>query len=124
MLFLVTCDKDPVGTGNGYVPDSRITASSILNDKTKPKYARFNGPSAWCASKNDLVPVLQIDLGVRYILCAVATQGNVDNDDMVTKYLFATSLDNSEWKRYQKSGVDLVSNRTFSCADLLRLNAP
>lgn len=55
-----------LGMSTGIIADKQITASSTLSDEWLPKYARLNGPKAWCGKPNDKSDkdeYLQIDLG-------------------------------------------------------------
>ncbi|EDO30631.1 predicted protein, partial [Nematostella vectensis] len=90
----------PVGLANLEVPDSNITASSVLNITTPPSQGRLNSlGGSWCANTTDTAPYLQVDLGTRHVICAVSTQGSPSADQWVQSYEVHGSLD----------GVTLIS---------------
>ncbi|XP_048583976.1 uncharacterized protein LOC5501433 isoform X1 [Nematostella vectensis] len=99
----VTCDKHPVGLANLEVPDSNITASSVLNITTPPSQGRLNSlGGSWCANTTDTAPYLQVDLGTRHVICAVSTQGSPSADQWVQSYEVHGSLDGVTWVPYKE----------------------
>ncbi|EDO36086.1 predicted protein, partial [Nematostella vectensis] len=52
---------------------------------------------SWCAAPSDVTPYLQVDLGSRHVICAVATQGSPTADHWVQTYKIQASLDGSSW---------------------------
>ena len=73
------CNSADCGQSLG-VKDSRIPKNSITasgwDGTAYPHYARLNGKRAWCSSRNDRNAYLQIELGTRHRITAVATQGS------------------------------------------------
>ena len=95
-----------LGLGNGYILDSDISSSSVLNASTRAKNGRlnYNGGSSWCAATNDSKPYLQIEFERLYIICAVSTQGNSQGDQWVKTFTLQTSKDGTTWTDYQEAG--------------------
>jgi len=85
------------------ITDTAISASSTMSTNTPTKNARLNyaASDSWCASTADTNPYLQIDLGVSYVLCSIETQGNSQNENMVTSYSIQTSMDGVAWRDYK-----------------------
>ena len=77
-----------------------MTASSYHSANFQPAYGRLNGKrgDGWCAgtsSRND--EWLQVDLGKLYTVCAVATQGDRNGNEWVTKFKLSFSVDGESW---------------------------
>ena len=54
----------PAGVSDGSLEDSAFTASSFLDNDSRPHAARLNSSSgAWCSNVSDKQQYLQIDLG-------------------------------------------------------------
>jgi len=85
------------------IPDTAISASSTLSANTPTKNARLNYAvsDSWCASTADTDPYLQISLYVPYVFCAIETQGNSKNENMVTSYSVQISYGGSVWYDYK-----------------------
>ena len=55
----------PAGLSDGSIEDSAITASSSLDNASKPHTGRLNSSAgAWCPNVSDKQQYLQIDLGL------------------------------------------------------------
>ena len=65
---------------NGYIPDSSITASSHLSADHMPKYARLGGNKYWESLADDTSPWIQVDLGSRYTVIGLQTEGHYWSD--------------------------------------------
>ncbi|XP_020631475.1 uncharacterized protein LOC110068439 [Orbicella faveolata] len=110
-----------LGISRGDVRDNQLTASSTLSDEWLPKYARLNGPKAWCGKPNDKSDkdeYLQIDLGKVQMVTRVAVEGK--EWDLVEGYYLWYSQDGKEWKAYSESGDKLEANsycHLGKCAD-------
>ena len=100
------CEKESFGVGDGRIADSQLTASS--SNKTA-RYGRLNSNVSWCATDDDRNPYLQIDLGVKCILCAVSTQGDARGNFWVVTYHLQSSDDGVVWKNYSINGVYKVT---------------
>ena len=89
-----------------------MTASSIYNDYHQAAYGRLNGDrgNGWCAleaRRSD--DWLQVDLGMSIQACGLATQGDIQSNNVVTAFKLSYSSDGRSWKTYQcKSGEDMV----------------
>lgn len=109
----------PVGVEDrNIIPDGRMTASTIYNNKFSPHYGRLNeqrGKKAWSPkTKTNRTDYLQVDIGaVRYV-CAVATQGcgKTNNKEWTTSYKLHVSSDGAIWKVYKENNVEKVSKLT------------
>ena len=88
-------------------PDSSFSASSSFSPKFAPSKGRLNGEIAWAPNGNDDPDdYLQIDLQHEYVICAVATQGKIN--EWTTKYKIQLSLDGTNFVPYQENNVDKV----------------
>jgi coagulation factor V (labile factor) len=94
----VPCSKKSLGMEDRTIPDVFITSSSQRDNSTMASLGRLQHSSSWCASSNDSSPYLQIDLGMTYVICAVATQGNPVNDEWVPSYELHYSRDGMNWR--------------------------
>ena len=95
----------------GQIPDSSFSATSAYTSDYLPKYGRLNGPHlGWCAKTKNNMPneYLQIDLGVVYWVCGVATHGRRKAGEWTTKYKISLSMNNITWNIYQWHGSDKV----------------
>ena len=99
----VGCAFDPVGvSANNDISRQRFSASSSLSGLS-PSDGQLEGSNAWIPANNDNNAFLQIDLGSRYFVCAVATQGNPNANDWTKTYKIKTSLDNV-WRTFYSEG--------------------
>ncbi|XP_073227971.1 uncharacterized protein [Porites lutea] len=104
------CAFDPVGvSADNDISKQRFSASSSLSGRS-PSDGQLGGSNAWIPANNDNNAFLQIDLGSRYFVCAVATQGNPDANDWTKTYKIKTSLDNV-WRTFYSEGG---SEKTFT----------
>ena len=84
MIYFVDC-KRPVGLETKKNQAIIITSRHRqVSSNYRPNSARLNGPYAWCPLSNQAL--LRIDLGRRYKLTAIATQGGKDLNRWVKKY--------------------------------------
>jgi hypothetical protein len=104
------CAANTIGVENKYIiPDSSFKATSSHAKKWSPSNGRLNATFGWLAKTNtNPNDYLQLDLGLPYVVCAIATQGSSDEEEWVTIYKIKTSLDNSNWTTYQEHGIDKV----------------
>ena len=84
------------------ISDQRLSASSFGSGSSASD-GRLEGSNAWIPANNDNNDFLQIDLGSRYFVCAVATQGNPNANDWTKTYKIKTSLDNV-WRTFYSEG--------------------
>ncbi|XP_078351548.1 uncharacterized protein LOC144636259 [Oculina patagonica] len=104
------CFNNAVGIANpDVIPDDHMTATSQLNETFQPAYGRLYGDrgDGWCAKEpNRTDDWLQVDLGKTVQVCAVATQGDRDNDaigsahEWVTDFKLSYSANGSTWTTY------------------------
>ena len=103
-----------LGIEDGRIPDSALTASTIVNGAHAATLARLNLAAAsgkagsWVAKKNDVNQWLQIDLGTPTTVTKVATQGRQDSDQWITSYSLPYSLAGSFWVQYTVRGKKKV----------------
>ena len=86
MWWLAVECYDPLGIDSRMktIKDNRITASSMKDDQHKPSFARLRGKNAWCSSRKDMSPYLQISLAEAYQISGIETQGS-ESDCMWVK---------------------------------------
>ena len=89
-------------SANNDISKQRFSASSSLSGRS-PSDGQLEGSNAWIPANNDNNAFLQIDLGSRYLVCAVATQGSPDANDWTKTYKIKTSLDNV-WRTFYSEG--------------------
>uniref|UniRef100_A0A8D2B9B7 Contactin-associated protein-like 4 n=1 Tax=Sciurus vulgaris TaxID=55149 RepID=A0A8D2B9B7_SCIVU len=95
------CDA-PLGST---LPPSSFSSSSVLSSSHGPGFARLNrrdGAGGWTPLVSNKYQWLQIDLGERMEVTAVATQGGYGSSDWVTSYLLMFSDSGRNWKQYRQ----------------------
>uniref|UniRef100_A0A2K5EW72 Contactin associated protein like 3 n=1 Tax=Aotus nancymaae TaxID=37293 RepID=A0A2K5EW72_AOTNA len=114
LLLLPTQTWSPVGAGNprdcdaplaSALPRSSFSSSSELSSSHGPGFSRLNrrdGAGGWTPLVSDKYQWLQIDLGERMEVTAVATQGGYGSSDWVTSYLLMFSDGGRNWKQYRR----------------------
>ncbi|XP_022785986.1 uncharacterized protein LOC111326285 [Stylophora pistillata] len=105
------CNKvcsDEIGIGTWAIKDSALTASSYLSSRRYPWMARLDGREAWCPSRNDTQPFLQVDLAKPYRLRFIATQGlhSSNNSAWVQQYTLHFRKDLFPWIPYSENGTE------------------
>ena len=99
---------------NGKLPDSVLTASSMLSATYAPGMARLHQTAAsgrggsWIAKTQDLNQWLQVDFGVETTITRIDTQGRQDGSQWVKEYTLRYSNDGSYFKQYQPEGYTKV----------------
>eukprot|EP00071_Canis_lupus_P049745 XP_022283302.1 contactin-associated protein-like 3 [Canis lupus familiaris] len=114
MLFLLSARPwSPVVAGNPYncdaalastLPREAFSSSSELSSSHGPGFASLNrrdGAGGWSPLVSDQYQWLQIDLGERMEVTAVATQGGYGSSDWVTSYILMFSDGGRNWKQYR-----------------------
>ncbi|KAK7097065.1 lymphocyte antigen 75-like [Littorina saxatilis] len=107
---LATCKDMPLLSGKHNVSDSAFSASSSLDPQHGPGRSRlgeqFSGASggAWVAKFNDAHQYLQVDLGEKIQVWAVATQGSDALKEWVGSYTLAFSQDGKIFSSYSADG--------------------
>ncbi|XP_054514161.1 contactin-associated protein-like 3 isoform X10 [Pan troglodytes] len=114
LLLLPTQTWSPVGAGNppdcdaplaSALPRSSFSSSSELSSSHGPGFSRLNrrdGAGGWTPLVSNKYQWLQIDLGERMEVTAVATQGGYGSSDWVTSYLLMFSDGGRNWKQYRR----------------------
>ncbi|XP_073734275.1 contactin-associated protein-like 3 isoform X2 [Callorhinus ursinus] len=115
MLFLLSARPwSPVVAGNTYncdvplastLPRESFSSSSELSSSHGPGFASLNrrdGAGGWSPLVSDKYQWLQIDLGERMEVTAVATQGGYGSSDWVTSYVLMFSDGGRNWKQYRQ----------------------
>lgn len=109
------CDT-ALGIESKIIQDSKISASSF-HEEFPPKYARLNGPSAWCAKDLTGELYLQVDFESLTLITAVATQGYYPDPKQlslrlgsVSKYQITFSDDGITFEVYENT----LKNKVFT----------
>ncbi|KAA8585326.1 hypothetical protein FQN60_004020 [Etheostoma spectabile] len=83
---------------------SSFLASSRYNFLYSANFAKLYGSSGWSPSPRDRQPWLQVDLGRKYRLVAIATQGTFNSYDWITKYTLLYGDRPDSWTPYIMDG--------------------
>ncbi|XP_056381233.1 contactin-associated protein-like 4 isoform X3 [Hyla sarda] len=124
ILLLLLHDPITAVNGNKYdcdgqlassLPPSSFTSSSEFSSTHSAGFARLNrrdGAGGWSPHISNKYQWLQIDLGQRTEITAIATQGKYGSSDWVTSYLLLYSDTGRNWKQYhQEEGIwELTGN--------------
>ncbi|XP_061030457.1 contactin-associated protein-like 4 isoform X4 [Eubalaena glacialis] len=114
LLLLSTPNWNRVLAGNSYDCDDPLvsalsqasfSSSSELSSSHGPGFARLNrrdGAGGWSPLVSNKYQWLQIDLGERMEITAVATQGGYGSSNWVTSYLLMFSDSGRNWKQYRQ----------------------
>ncbi|KAF6078469.1 hypothetical protein HJG60_009265 [Phyllostomus discolor] len=114
LLLLSTQNWSRVAAGNSYDCDEPLvsalsqasfSSSSELSSSHGPGFARLNrrdGAGGWSPLVSNKYQWLQIDLGERMEITAVATQGGYGSSNWVTSYLLMFSDSGRNWKQYRQ----------------------
>ncbi|KAM3863187.1 contactin-associated protein-like 4 [Diretmus argenteus] len=90
---------------------SSFRSSSHLSNSHGPGYAKLNrreGAGGWSPLSSDRYQWLEVDLGGRTQITAVATQGRYGSSDWLTAYLLMFSDTGHNWKQYrQEDGIEV-----------------
>ncbi|XP_048858191.1 contactin-associated protein-like 2 isoform X1 [Brienomyrus brachyistius] len=84
-----------------------FSASSVFASGYAAGYAKLNrrgGAGGWSPLDNDHYQWLQVDLGGRKQITAIATQGRYSSSDWTTQYRLLYSDTGRNWKPYQQDG--------------------
>ncbi|XP_062904740.1 contactin-associated protein-like 5 [Mobula hypostoma] len=82
-----------------------FNSSSEFSSSHSPGYAKLNrrdGAGGWSPLESNKYQWLQMDLGERTEITAVATQGRYGSSDWVTRYLLMFSDMGRNWKQYRQ----------------------
>ncbi|XP_076851591.1 contactin-associated protein 1-like [Brachyhypopomus gauderio] len=83
-------------------------ASSRYNFLYSAHFSKLFGSSGWSPSPQDKQPWLQIDLGRKYRIVAIATQGTFNSYDWVTKYTLLYGDRPDAWTPYVMRGGNMT----------------
>ncbi|XP_057567733.1 contactin-associated protein-like 4 isoform X6 [Hippopotamus amphibius kiboko] len=100
-MYNYDCD-DPLVSA---LSQASFSSSSELSSSHGPGFARLNrrdGAGGWSPLVSNQYQWLQIDLGERMEITAVATQGGYGSSDWVTSYLLMFSDSGGNWKQYRQ----------------------
>ncbi|KAJ7413024.1 hypothetical protein BTVI_44363 [Pitangus sulphuratus] len=99
--FYNNCDDALVSP----LPSTALTSSSELFSTHSPSFAKLNrrdGAGGWSPLESNEQQWLQVDLGDRVEIVAVATQGRYGSSDWVTSYTLMFSDTGRNWKQYRQ----------------------
>uniref|UniRef100_A0A3P9PLP9 F5/8 type C domain-containing protein n=1 Tax=Poecilia reticulata TaxID=8081 RepID=A0A3P9PLP9_POERE len=94
------------------LPHTAFTSSSVFSSGYAPGYAKLNrrgGAGGWSPLDSDHYQWLQVDLGSRRQVSAIATQGRYSSSDWTTQYRLLYSDTGRNWKPYHQDGNIWVS---------------
>ncbi|XP_056155171.1 contactin-associated protein-like 2a, partial [Lampris incognitus] len=89
------------------LPHTAFTSSSVFANGYAPGYAKLNrrgGAGGWSPLDSDHYQWLQVDLGSRKQVSAIATQGRYSSSDWTTRYRLLYSDTGRNWKPYHQDG--------------------
>uniref|UniRef100_A0A3P9J945 Contactin associated protein like 3 n=1 Tax=Oryzias latipes TaxID=8090 RepID=A0A3P9J945_ORYLA len=95
------CDRQLVAS----LPQSSFRSSSQLSSSHAPGFAKLNrrdGAGGWSPLISDRHQWLEVDLGKRTRITAIATQGRYGSSDWLTSYLLMFSDTGHNWKQYRQ----------------------
>ncbi|XP_030012152.1 contactin-associated protein-like 4 [Sphaeramia orbicularis] len=99
------CDSPLVSN----LPPSSFRSSSHFSSSHGPGFAKLNrreGAGGWSPLSSDRYQWLEVDLGERTQISAVATQGRYGSSDWLIAYLLMFSDTGHNWKQYhQEDGI-------------------
>ncbi|XP_019957931.2 contactin-associated protein-like 4 isoform X1 [Paralichthys olivaceus] len=87
------------------LPPSSFRSSSQLSSSHAPGFAKLNrreGAGGWSPLTSDRYQWLEVDLGERTRITAVATQGRYGSSDWLSSYLLMFSDTGHNWKQYRQ----------------------
>ncbi|XP_057395230.1 contactin-associated protein-like 3 isoform X6 [Balaenoptera acutorostrata] len=102
VCFLIDSCEAPLASA---LPRASFSSSSERSSSHGPGFASLNrrdGAGGWSPLVSNKYQWLQIDLGERMEVTAVATQGGYGSSDWVTSYLLMFSDGGRNWKQYRR----------------------
>ncbi|XP_029512532.2 contactin-associated protein-like 4 isoform X1 [Oncorhynchus nerka] len=96
-----SCDGPLVSS----LPQSSFRSSSQLSNSHGPGFAKVNrrdGAGGWAPVESNKYQWLEVDLGERTDITAVATQGRYGSSDWVSSFLLMFSDTGRNWKQYRQ----------------------
>ncbi|XP_029003188.1 contactin-associated protein-like 2a isoform X1 [Betta splendens] len=104
LLYLKEKCDEPLASP---LPHTAFTSSSVFSSGYTPGYAKLNrrgGAGGWSPLDSDHYQWLQVDLGSRKQISAIATQGRYSSSDWMTRYRLLYSDTGRNWKPYHQDG--------------------
>lgn len=99
-----------------HLPPSSFRSSSQLSSSHGPGFAKLNrrdGAGGWSPLSSDRYQWLEVDLGERTQITAVATQGRYGSSDWLTAYLLMFSDTGHNWRQYrQEDSIGMFSGNS------------
>ncbi|ELT93506.1 hypothetical protein CAPTEDRAFT_105177, partial [Capitella teleta] len=102
-------EREALVSGDAYVPDSRMTASSVYDEYTGPERARIDSMregeyrGAWSPVANEVGQWIQVQFDDFMTVQTVTTKGRTEEaDEWVTLYELHSSLDGVTWMPYME----------------------
>ena len=108
------CNR-PMGMQSGRIKNNRIIASSEMNAAHAAWLGRLNRArrgayrGAWCSKHNNHNQWFKVDFGRAMKITKVATQGQQDYSQWVTRYMVSSSFDGVHWSAYRYKNSDRAS---------------
>ncbi|XP_068719606.1 cell adhesion molecule DSCAML1-like [Montipora capricornis] len=111
-----------LGMAKGTIADADITASTILNSDSRPKFARLNNSKGWIADK-DKHPWMQVNLHTAINITAIATQGVVyrDKQHFIKSYYLSYGDDGNNWVNYTIQGMTKVFQANVDANSIVKV---
>ncbi|XP_031414922.1 contactin-associated protein-like 4 isoform X2 [Clupea harengus] len=107
-----SCDGSLVS----HLPPSAFSSSSQLSSSHGPGFAKLNrrdGAGGWSPMESNKYQWLEINLGERTEITAIATQGRYGSSDWVTGYQLMFSDTGHNWRQYrQEDSIGVFSGNT------------
>ncbi|XP_023216775.1 uncharacterized protein LOC111619306 isoform X2 [Centruroides sculpturatus] len=100
----------PLGMASEEIYDSQINSTSNDNDFLS-KNARLNGKSGWCASEEDKLKYITIDLKKPTTVTGIILQGDAEKRGFVKNFHLSFSNNGSHWT-YEEEPVAYKKNYT------------
>ena len=99
-----------IGMARCTIAVADITASSVLNSDSYPKYARLGNTKGWIADDKDKHPWMQVNLHTTTNITAIATQGVVykNKQYFIKSYYLSHGDDGNKWVNYTIQGMTKV----------------
>ena len=102
---------------DGRIPDSALTASSLLDSRHGPQYGRLymihrkGYDASWSSRQNVIGEWLQVDLGTIVMVTKIATQGRRSLDDLeyvwIKQYTLEFSENGTDFQQYGNNKVKI-----------------
>jgi hypothetical protein len=99
-----------LGVESGKISNAQITSSSIWSAALSTQQGRLNGPTSWSVRVNNINQWIQVDLGRKDVITAIATQGRHNFNQWVKSYYLSYSEDGESFEDYKTlNGVKKAS---------------